>query len=108
MRHAKVQYSPLALADLDDIWSYIADELSSPQAAERTVGAITSVASRLADFPDSGAPLSAIYPLATNYRYVVAGKYLVFYRHESIVYIDRILYSGRDYIKVLFGDEPKN
>ena len=97
----------MALADLDDIWSYIADELKSPRAAERTVGTITHTVSRLADFPDSGTPLSAAYSLATNYRYVVAGKYLVFYRHESAVYIDRILYSGRDYIKILFDEAIK-
>jgi len=42
----------------------------------------------------------------TDFRYVVSGNYLVFYRADhEFVYIYRILYAGRDYLKVLFPNE---
>ena len=38
-------------------------------------------------------------------RFLVIGKYLAFYRIvENEVYIDRILYGGRDYLRILFDD----
>lgn len=104
MPAAKIKYAPLALADLDEIWAYIADELGSPQAARSTVATILSTVSRLATFPESGTPLSALYPIRTSYRFVVAGNYLAFYRYETDVYVDRVLYAGSDYLKALLGD----
>lgn len=68
------------------------------------VGAIISAISRLSIFPDSGSPLAALYPINTGYRYVVSGNYLAFYRHMGgCVYIDRIFYSGSDWIERLFS-----
>jgi len=59
----------------------------------------------LEDFPDSGAPLSSITVVPNDYRFLVCGSYLVFYRHEAEnVYIVRVLYGRRDYMKILFGD----
>jgi plasmid stabilization system protein ParE len=56
-------------------------------------------------FPLSGAPLSSIYDIATDYRFLVCGIYIVFYRPQGdAVLIDRILYGRRDYLAVLFGD----
>jgi prevent-host-death family protein len=40
-----------------------------------------------------------------DYRFLVCGSYLAFYHTlAKKVYIDRILYGKRDYIKILFGD----
>ena len=64
---------------------------------------------KLADFPLIGAPLSSIYEIDSDYRFLVCGNYLAFYRpQESEVLIDRILYGRRDYLVILFGDFPKN
>ena len=43
-----------------------------------------------------------------SYRYLICGNYMVFYRfRDRTVFIDRILYGGRDYLSILFGDELK-
>lgn len=105
---SNVVYSPLAQSDLDRIFDYISDELANPSAALNTVNGILNRIELLATFPDSGTPLSSIYPIATDYRFVVSGNYLAFYRHKENVYIDRILYAGSDYLKTLFKANTVN
>lgn len=101
----KINYAPEALRDLDEIWDYIVFDLANPAAAERVVESIQDAIDGLEDFPEQGKPLSAVTPLGTDYRFLVCGKYLAFYRiRGKDVYIDRILYGGRDYLRVLFGD----
>jgi len=54
---------------------------------------------------DLGAPLSSIIEIDTDYRYLVSGNYLSFYRVDgNDIYIIRILYGRRDYISVLFDE----
>lgn len=100
-----IHYSPEALNDLDGIWDYIASELFNPSAAEHTVTNITDSIDRLEDFPELGALLSSVTKLESDYLFLVSGNYLVFYRVDfQNVYIDRILYSKRDYLHILFSD----
>ena len=43
--------------------------------------------------------------MESDYRFLVSGNYLVFYRaYGKDVYIDRVLYGRRDYMLILFGD----
>ena len=101
---AKIQYSRLAHRDLEKIGDYIAEDLKNPIAALNTVNRIQDAIDRLAAFPESGAPLSAHYKTAGDYRFLVCGSYLAFYRvADNTVFIDRILYGRRDYMKILFG-----
>ena len=52
-----------------------------------------------------GTPLSAVMDVSSEYRYLVSGNYMVFYRVQGMdVYIDRVLYGRRDYMKLLFQD----
>jgi plasmid stabilization system protein ParE len=97
--------SPEAQSDLQGIKEYIALELDNPTAATNTIARITRAIRSLGDFPDSGAPLESRINVRTDYRYLVSGNYLVFYRHEGDdVYVIRVLYGRRDYMKILFGD----
>ena len=51
-----------------------------------------------------GAPLSSIVDIETDYRFLVCGNYTAFYRYdEKFVYVIRVLYSRRDFMKILFG-----
>jgi len=105
---AKIKYSRLAHRDLEQIGDYIADDLKNPIAALNTVNRIQDTIDILADFPESGALLSAHYETAGDYRFLVCGSYLAFYRAvDNVVYIDRILYGRRDYIKILFRELPE-
>ena len=52
----------------------------------------------------SGAKLVFENGLDSGYRYVGFKNYLVFYRlrPNNIVYVDRVIYGGRDYMRILF------
>lgn len=101
----KIHYTKESRRDLDDIWDYIVSELQNPSAAERIVGGIMDAVDQLADFAEIGAPLSSIADVESDYRFLVIGNYLTFYRvYGNEVYVDRVLYGRRDYLRVLFGD----
>ena len=88
---------------MDEIWDYISSELQNISAAERTVNRIMDDVDRLADFADIGAPLSSIADVDSDYRFLVTGSYLTFYRvYGSDIYVDRVLYGRRDYLRILF------
>lgn len=97
--------SPAAQQDLQGIRDYITLELDNSTAASNTVSRIARAIRSLGDFPDSGAPLASSIDVSTHYRYLVCGSYLIFYWHEGDdVYVMRILYGRRDYMKILFGE----
>ena len=100
-----VRYSHEALNDLDDIWGYITFELMNPDAAADTVSGILDAVERLIEYPLSGTPLNALLDIESDYRFVIYRHYLAFYHLESnAVYIDRVLYEGRDCVKALFPE----
>ena len=91
--------------DLLDIKTYIAEELLNPSAALATVSRITKSLRILQNHAQIGAPLSSIVDIESDYRIIVSGNYISFYRaYDSEVYVDRILYARRDYMRILFGD----
>jgi plasmid stabilization system protein ParE len=94
---------------LEQIGDSIAIQLQSSQAALNTINKIQDKIDALADFPLIGAQLSSIYDIATDYRFLVCGRYLAFYRpQDTVVLIDRILYGRRDYLAILFGNLPQD
>ena len=98
-----IHYSPQALDDLEEIWSYIHDELCNPSAARNTIDGILKAVERLKVFSGAGAVLSFSDGINSGYRFVMYGDYLAFYRvMESDVFVDRIIYGKRDYMSILF------
>lgn len=101
----KIHYSAQAQRDLNEIWDYIVADLCNPKAAEQMVNRIMDAVDQLADFPGMGTLLSAIADTDADYRFLVTGSYMTFYRvHGNDVYVDRILYGRRDYLHILIGD----
>lgn len=101
----KLHLSGAAQEDLAGIKAYIAQELNSPQAALSTLRRITKSIRILRDHACAGARLSSVVDIKSDYRFLVSGNYLVFYRiYGKDIYIDRVLYGRRDYLRVLFGD----
>ena len=100
----KAVFSKKAIEDLHGIKTYITDELFNESATIKMVTKIMENVRVLSDFPEIGAPLSSIVEIETNYRYLVCGKYIVCYRYEKdTAFIDRIIYSRRNYMQILFG-----
>ena len=105
---AEIKLSPDALSDLKQTKNYITEELGSEQAAVNTLEKITKHIRVLSDFPETGTPLSSIVDFDTDYRYLVCGNYTAFYSYEqNTVYILRVLYNRRDFMRILFDIEAK-
>ena len=101
----KLHLSPEAQEDLSEIKAYIAEDLENPQAALSTITKITKTIRILQDHALIGTPLSAVADVNSDYRYLVSGNYMVFYRVAGKdVFIDRVLYGRRDYLRILFAD----
>lgn len=99
----KLCLSEEAQSDLAEIKAYITDELESPTAVENTLRRITKDMRILREYSSAGALLSSISDIESEYRFLVSGNYLTFYRVSgNNVYIDRILYGRRDYLRILF------
>lgn len=102
----KIHYSIEAQRDLDEIWDYIVADLCNPKAAQKMVDRILDDVDSLSDFAGIGAPLSSIADTDADYRFLVTGNYMTFYRvYGNDVYVDRILYGRRDYLRILIGDQ---
>jgi addiction module RelE/StbE family toxin len=100
----KLNFSPEAENDLRQIKSYISNDLNNPEAAINIISGILGRCRELATFPNLGASLESIIKIETNYRYLISGNYTIFYRYKDTkIYIDRILYSRRNFIKILFS-----
>lgn len=99
----KIKFSPDALSDLEQIKRYITLELCNEQAAIKVISNITKKIHILETFPLSGAQLSSIINIETNYRFLVCENYNVFYNFKNdIIYIIRILYNRRNFMEILF------
>ncbi len=100
-----IVFSPQALKDLEETKAYITEELCNEQAAVKTVSKILKNIRMLSEFPESAPLLSSIVDFDTNYRFLVCGNYVVFYRlEENKVHIIRIIYGRRNFMQILFGE----
>lgn len=104
----KLRINPLATEDLIRIKEYITKELESPTAAINVISKIIQSYEQLKEFPMLGIDLSSKIDVKTDFRYLVSGNYLVFYKVDAVyVSIYRILDARRNYLKILFSDDVK-
>ena len=102
----EVKVSPQAAEDLLEIKGYIENELQNPIAAQNTVLKIVETYEDLANFPGIGIPVERYVDFPTDYKFVLANNYSIFYRIEDeIVRVVSILYSRRDFIRILFENK---
>ena len=102
---AVLHISPEAMTDLQAINDYISIEFDSPAAAQNVVSKIVKAIKNLGQFPEIGTPLTFIVDIQTDYRYLVSGSYMTFYRYDDdTVYVLRVLYGKRDYLGILFAE----
>ena len=101
----KIDLSHEAQSDLEKIKRYITKELENPSGAVNTIKRITQTIRILQTYAEAGALLSSIADADDTYRFLVSGNYLIFYRvNEHDIYVDRILYGRRDYLRIMLGD----
>lgn len=99
----EIKVAPQAAEDLLEIKNYIENELQNPIAAENTILKIIETYENLVDFPDLGIPVERYVSFPTDYKFLLANNYSIFYRIEdNFVKIIRIIYSKRDFVRILF------
>ena len=84
--------SDLAEQDLDEIWSYVAED-ASPTTADQLIDAIIERFELLADHPHMGRARPEFGP---GVRSLTVENYVVYYRHEGEVLVARVLHGRRD------------
>ncbi|NMB40717.1 MAG: type II toxin-antitoxin system RelE/ParE family toxin [Firmicutes bacterium] len=101
----KLRINPIARKDLLEIKKYISEELGNPTAAEKIISQIVESYEKLKDFPLIGVELSSRIDMITDFRYLVSGKYIGFYKVDDVyVSIYRIFYGRRDYARILLDE----
>ena len=105
---AELLYSHDAMQDLLEIQSYIAERLENPESASSTIDKIQKTILVLKDFPEAGTLFLPAVSRGRDYRFLVSGNYMIFYRiRENHIEIGRILYGRRDYLKILFPEKEE-
>ena len=84
--------SSLAERDLDEIWSYVAED-ASPTTADRLIDDIIDRFDLLAEQPRMGRTRSEF---GLGVRSLAVENYVIYYRHDGDVLIARILHGRRD------------
>lgn len=89
---ATVTKRPLAEADLEEIWWYIAQD--NPDAADKTLDRIDERCAAVAEFPMMGANRENLLP---SLRSFTVGKYVVFYfPQDDGIEVVRVIPGMRD------------
>jgi toxin ParE1/3/4 len=91
--------APLAEADLDDIWPYVAKESGSMEIATRLIDSITDRFLFLSNFPHAGRVRHR--ELGAGMRTFPVGEYLIIYSEEAQdVFILRVVHGSRDFAPI--------
>lgn len=99
-----IEYLPIARRDMVDIAKYIGVKLANPDAAERLAEKMVESAEDLANMPYKCPMYIPVKPLKQEYRKLIVQNYIMFYcidEDKKLVTIARVVYSGRDYEKLL-------
>lgn len=84
--------SALAEQDLDQIWSYVAED-ASPRTADRLIDAIFDRFELLVEQPRIGRDRPEF---GEGVRSFVVESHVIYYRHDQDVLIARVLHGRRD------------
>ena len=100
----QISYAPKAREDLLKIKSFI-EETEDIELAKKTISDIVTTNDSLRACPEMGQRLLINMGSKIEYRYLLCHNYLSFYRYlDRTIYIDRILNSRRDYLKILLDE----
>lgn len=95
--------SPRADADLNEIWTYLAEQ-ANLLTADRILDEIYEVFEMVGRQPEIGSRVGDHSP---GLRFVMAGKYVVFYENQThLPRIRRVLHGARD-LSEYFGTDTE-
>ena len=105
MQRAEVIFRPAAIADLQDIYRYIAGSSQSHEVARRFVDRIMQRCRKIGDAPAGGRPRDDLVPGLRTVPFERSA--VVAYRFDEKVEITNIFYGGRDYEALYRRGEPE-
>ena len=100
----KLKISEPAYEDLDEILTYIVNELCAPEAAARFANAVEDCYNRLKRNPLMYASADMSELAEKDYRRAPVKNHLILYKVNEatkVVYIHRIFYGARNYIELI-------
>lgn len=89
----------LAEVDIDGVLSYMIENLSNKTAAERLFFALNKTINNICEYPTAYPGYEHYFISDINYRHVIIGNYVLFYRadeEKEQIEILRFIYSGRN------------
>ena len=96
----RLRYSKRALADLDEIWVYLAKTSNNIEIADRVLDSFTETLDKLRRNPFLGR--SRASSMNPRLRSMATGKYVVYYRvFADIVEVYRVFHGSRDVLRFL-------
>lgn len=97
MRQYTVQITDKALADMEEIYAYIAEQLQAPENAMGQYNRIAQVIESLNRFPERIKIMEAEPEHTMGLRQITIDNYSAFYViQENRVIVTRVLYSASD------------
>ncbi|MEI3614977.1 type II toxin-antitoxin system RelE/ParE family toxin [Pseudogracilibacillus sp. SO30301A] len=96
----KIKIAPKAFEDLNEIYSYISDELYNEDADDDPLTKIETSIMRLEEFPYSCSFVTDEILKNKGYRKLIIENYISFYlvwEEEKQVVVMRVLYGGQKY-----------
>lgn len=100
----KINFSPVAISDLNKILEYYSETLQSISSGVRIVRSIQKSCSNLKNFPNLGKKIEGFNDLFCNYRFLIVDSYCIVYKIDvNNIFIETIIDTRRDYMKVLLS-----
>lgn len=99
-----IKMTPKAEEDLDNIYSYITQELFAEESAKNLIDRIEKSIMRLEEFPFSCNYVADEFLRSKSYRKLIIDNYIAFYivdEEERYVIIMRVLYGRQKYEDLL-------
>ena len=100
----KISYRSTVWQDLDEIVTYLCNELHATAAAGRLLTELDGLKERIAEHPYMYKAYESVLTLSEDYRIAPLGSFVLFYTiHEQTktVFFCRVLYSRRDFDQLL-------
>ena len=97
----KLRYTPAAMADLQEIKTYISDTLMNPDAAQNLMASIAAACAKLKDQPTMGPELRNKIQREVRERYLIHGKYIIIYDVTDAIDVLRVLDTRTNYLRAL-------
>ena len=103
----KIEYSPIAIRDLDRVWAEVFEASASTELAPKYIDDLMEQLASKRDCPNSGSPLY-YEGMFTGFYFVVFKSYLAFYKVEGDrMLVSRVVYGKSDYMRTLFRNAHK-